>query len=287
MIAYEFQYQISLWIEQHVAPWVEQLFGVITEFGDVSVLALIMAFLYWNKDKRQAFRIAFSIALSFVVNSVLKYSFRNERPFYAEGLTKGIDKEVTGYSFPSGHSQNAGTLYTSLIIEFDKLWIKVFSVMMMVLIPLSRVILRVHWLQDIIVGLVLGILISALYYKYLEEKVFILMTHQFTLTVITPISFLVTVLAGEDNVGKGLGIVAGILMGYWLDDRSLNYVPGDDSKRQWIRFIVGVIGVLLIKEGLSLVFPDHVYFHYIRYFGMGIYITYLGPLMFTKLKLAN
>lgn len=66
------------------------------------------------------------------------------------------------YSFPSGHAMVSSSFYLTfgyiLADRFNKKFIFNLSVIFAILISMSRVILGVHWLTDIIVGFVLGFL---------------------------------------------------------------------------------------------------------------------------------
>ncbi len=287
MIFYELQYQITLWFQSISTPELDKFFIVITDLGDVTFLMLILTFMYWNVDKVKGLKMVIAVTLSFGVNTVLKIGFSNLRPFYTEGIEKGIPREIEGFSFPSGHSQNTGAAWTALIIEFRKNWIKVIGIILMVLIPLSRLYLRVHWLLDVVVGLGIGVIISILYYKYASDWFMKVITHKFTLTVITPLTFLVTSLVMNTDVAKGCGIFAGLLFGYWADDMWLNYQNEASLKTKVLRQVIGILVIMIIMEGLKVVFPEHYFYDYIRYYLVGMFVSFGGPLLFTKLLIRS
>jgi hypothetical protein len=84
------------------------------------------------------------------------------------------------------------------------------------------------------------------------------------------------------------GLGAGAL---WLGKRGGFSAKGELWKRA-VRFVIGVIGVLAILEGLDVVFPDSqdlvgYSFRYLRYGLMGFWISGLAPVVFKRAGLAE
>lgn len=69
------------------------------------------------------------------------------------------------HGFPSGHSSVAIALWGALLFLFRKRWISVICIALIGLIPLSRIYLGVHFLADVLGGLVLGGAILAVFYR--------------------------------------------------------------------------------------------------------------------------
>ena len=156
---------------------------LISQLGYGPITFVVILFVYYVVDKKTGEKLGLIIAASTVFNALFKSFFMAKRPFQFEGrehlrkLSSSLDS-AGGTSFPSGHSQNAGTIYTLLFMHFKKKWVRIVSIILLIIIPLSRVYLGVHFPGDVIVGLLLGIGIavglSVLYdkiqkpfYKYL------------------------------------------------------------------------------------------------------------------------
>lgn len=285
MVFEEFQLQITRWFEFNHNSFFDSIFSVFTELGDVTFLLFVFMFIYWNISKKTGLKTAFAIALSFGINTGIKESVKNLRPFYQEGITKGLSKEVTGFSFPSGHSQNSATLWTVLIYEFKNNWVRVIGVVMMIMIPLSRLYLRVHWLQDILAGVVIGIVFALVYEKYLSNFVYKFFTNSLVITFMTPISFFIVVMIRDPDVAKGLGVFAGIMYGYWFESKVVGYESSGTLKVKTFRFILGAVGLIGLQTILKLVFSEHIFLDYVRYYILGSYITFIAPYIFNKFKL--
>ena len=59
-----------------------------------------------------------------------------------------------------------------------------------------------------------------------------------------------------------------------------------------VRYLVGIVGVVILYAGLGSLFPDDLglisaVLRYFRYFLIGIWIACLSPLLFEKLKIGR
>lgn len=69
--------------------------------------------------------------------------------------------------FPSGHTSGAIALWGALALLFRNRWTTIGSIVLMMLIPLSRVYLGVHFLADVLGGIIVGATVIGLCYPYL------------------------------------------------------------------------------------------------------------------------
>jgi len=121
-------------------------------------VALALAVMFWTHRRRNDARIFVAAIIGAEILSVtLKYIVRRQRPPEAVHL-------VGGPSFPSGHTLTAtavyGILAFLLLREKPRTWwhiaLAVVLVSVIVLVPISRVYLGVHWLHDVLASLDLG-----------------------------------------------------------------------------------------------------------------------------------
>ena len=160
-------------IDNAITPFME----MISLFA-VTYLVIIPALIYWCVDKRAGLFTIGSYAASVTVNALIKLSACIYRPWIRDSrvLPAGdAIRTATGYSFPSGHTMTAVPIYGGIVASTWKKirWIAVLSLICLLLTAFSRNYLGVHTPQDVMVGLVAGILVlwgMAVLFRYLEKN---------------------------------------------------------------------------------------------------------------------
>lgn len=142
-------------LRQAVPPWLVPLFIVITRLGNVVVLLGLFTIDYWFGDHdRGAHALGLALAGMALVTT-LKAFFAEPRPPEHVRLVA-----AAGFSFPSGHATIAtigyGTLAYDLKLGSRRVRYAVAGVLV-TLIALSRVVLGVHFLRDVVVGIAVGV----------------------------------------------------------------------------------------------------------------------------------
>ena len=91
-------------------PWLDTVMAAITHLGEETVFMVAALFVFWCVSKRHGY---YLLAIGFagtVLNQFLKLLFRIPRPWVLDSdftIVESARAQATGYSFPSGHSQNA------------------------------------------------------------------------------------------------------------------------------------------------------------------------------------
>lgn len=128
-------------------------------FGEETVCVAVMGLVYWGISKEKGLRIGLAVITANISNGMIKNIFKRMRPYQALESIELL-RDVGGYSFPSGHSANAATLYPATAYEFkDKKWLKYIAIAVPILVAVSRNFLGAHWPTDVIIGLAQGILV--------------------------------------------------------------------------------------------------------------------------------
>lgn len=132
---------------------------IISFLGETVWSVIFIFFIYLCMDKRKGFALGAVTMTSHFVNGILKSIFRIPRPWvkYPDEIVPLRQSTATGYSFPSGHSSSAGSLYGSAYRLFSSRILRSLCIILIVLIPFSRIYLGVHWPLDVIFGLALGL----------------------------------------------------------------------------------------------------------------------------------
>lgn len=146
-------------------------------FGEPLATITIIATVYWCLDKKLGEYLLLSQAGADLVNGLAKITACIYRPWILDSRVHPVTEAIagaTGYSFPSGHTTNATTIFVGSVLrgKFSKV-LNVALISCVVLMGFSRNYLGVHSVLDVIFGfvftLVVLIIFSRLFDK-LEEK---------------------------------------------------------------------------------------------------------------------
>jgi undecaprenyl-diphosphatase len=207
-----------------------------------------------------------------VVNGLLKVSACTYRPWIRDArIVPDAEAQAlaTGYSFPSGHSMNAASLYGGGAIrkELPKA-LRVTLALILVLIAFSRNFLGVHTPQDILVGAVVGLLVMWLTAKlitWLEEhpdKELLAIAVGIALASAVAVFAAVKPYpvdydaAGEllvdgakmaNDTYKGVGWCIGFLAGWLLEKRYIGFSTDVPMTTRVTRLTIGLLGYYAIN----------------------------------------
>lgn len=140
------------------------LFGFASTVGDFSivwhVIGLVRAI---GSIQRLHEAIALSLALgveSLIVNQGIKRIFRRERPT-ASGDERFEVRTPSTSSFPSGHASSA-TFAAIILASFTGIPLALLWCGIALIVALSRVVVRIHHLSDIVGGIVMGAVLGSI-----------------------------------------------------------------------------------------------------------------------------
>ena len=132
--------------------FLDNMYKVFTFLGStLFIIGACMFILIFLKNKKMAITIVGSVAISTIVNNVIKIIFRRERP-----LVRRLVEEKS-FSFPSGHTMAAVTLYGILIFFIMKsklnknlkIAISVVLGLLPICVAISRIYLGAHFASDV------------------------------------------------------------------------------------------------------------------------------------------
>jgi undecaprenyl-diphosphatase len=159
-----FDQAISRAILSIESPFATRLMEVVTFFGSSAFLLpayVVMIIFYLSRKKT---KLALDITMiglgTAMILNLFKEIFKRQRPL------DPLIRNVTGFSFPSGHSFSSFTFFGLLIYILWKSTIKkawkivlaIFLFLFAATIAFSRVYLRVHYPSDVVAGFCLSII---------------------------------------------------------------------------------------------------------------------------------
>ncbi|WP_175416993.1 phosphatase PAP2 family protein [Natrinema pallidum] len=217
----------------------------ITELGGTTVLMLLLAVLFWcGERRRNALVISYAVAGLALVLS-LKTLFGLPRP-PSDAMLVALEGERDGYGFPSGHAFAAAVVYGGLVSASDRLgdWRAVTAAgTMIVAVSLSRVVLGVHYLGDVIVGAALGVAFVAVMNRLTRGDP----TIGFAIALILAVPATAVVGTTDSLLGLG-GSIGGLVA-----SRRLVALPVLRSRREGVVLVgvgVGFVAVVTAVEAV-------------------------------------
>jgi PAP2 superfamily len=268
-------------------------------------------------------KIALILALSNNLQGILKLSFADPRPYWVSAQVKAFAAEST-FGIPSGHAQNTIALLGVMAASVRKRWVWVVALTIVFLVGFSRLYLGVHFVHDVIAGwLIGGLLLWAvmrlwdsvaawLKRKPLAQQIMIAFAVSLIFLAVGvwsvarlegyvfpeewkenalragPLPDPVTLEGILTSAGSLFGLSAGAA---WIAARGGYQASGPVEKRA-LRYVIGLIGILILWFGLGQVFPrDETLISYIlryfRYSLVGFWVIAGAPWLFFHFRLAE
>jgi undecaprenyl-diphosphatase len=134
--------------------------AVLAHSGDSWFWLTGLCLLWWLGNeywKRIAIIMIVSILLTALLVFVVKFTVRRRRP---EGEWGQFYRSTDPHSFPSGHSVRA-VMLAVVAFGLGPIWLGLGLCIWAPLVGLARVAMGVHYLSDILAGMLLGLLIGA------------------------------------------------------------------------------------------------------------------------------
>ena len=316
--------QIILFL-QNLGSWLLGPMKFFSFLGQEEFYLLVAPVLFWCIDPGLGLRAGVGLMISSGVNACLKLGFNDPRPYWLHPGVQTFAAE-TSFGAPSGHAQNAVVVWGIIAAWVRKTWFWIVAVIVMFMIGLSRMYLGVHFPSDVVIGWIVGaILLWTIlrfekpllsWFQHHSTKTQILLVLGASLAIIL-VGASVRLILGDWRVPEewiqlagrapdsepinplalsGLISNAGVFFGLSLGGILLWkrgwFDAGGFLWKRIVRYLIGVIGVVVIWYGLGAVFPrgEALFPYILRYFRYGLvgfWVAYLGPLLFIRLKLAN
>ena len=258
-----FSWEVSLmeWLQAHIGAAGISVLSFLSMFGEELVLILILGFLYWSYDKRMGKRVGLSVLVALVWNPMIKNIALRRRPYFDnEGIeilrvvepdADIYDISAQGYSFPSGHSSNAASLYGSVAASAKKKWLTVLAIVLPLLVGFSRVVVGAHYPTDVLAGWALGALVVLLV-SFLQKRI-----------SSTPLLYgilLVTAIPGffycrSADYFTGVGLLLGFMGGTLLEERFVRFESTRNPVRSILRVLGGIAVYFVLNTALKAPFP--------------------------------
>ncbi len=160
-------------IIKYRSPLKNKIMIAASTAGNMGIIwfAFCMPFLIYAPWRETGVNIIFSLAFTqLLCEVILKHIVRRERPVWKLPDQEQLIHRPKYYSFPSGHTSASFCVVAVSIFRCQPITV-LFILICAVMIAFSRVYLRVHYLSDVLVGMVLGLLCGSASVSLFERLV--------------------------------------------------------------------------------------------------------------------
>ena len=319
------QFGISFIIAlQGMGDWLTTPMRFFSYLGTEDFFFLVLPLVYWCNDASLGLRIGFILVTSSMFNYVGKLLFAGPRPYWVSSHIRALWPETT-FGVPSCHAQHAVAVWGMIAVYRKRTWVWVIAILLIFLIGFSRLYLGSHFPHDVILGWLIGTIILWVFVRlwesigaWIQNKA---LNYQIFIAFVASLAFVVlglgtvalrndyqvpdawinnTLLAGADvpapvdihgtftSAGTFFGLAVGAA---WINSLGGYQAKGPIQKRA-LRYVVGLIGILIFWMGLGAVLPDGDGFifytlRFIRYTLVGWWVAGGAPWVFIRTRLAE
>ena len=251
-----FDWEIALmeWLQANLGPGAISFLSLLSMFGEQLLMVVIIGFLYWSWDKEFGKFVGLNILVANVWNPLIKNVFLRLRPYFVSDkidLLRLIDSSADkydvaaqGYSFPSGHSSGAVSLYGSLAAHEKKnRLLLVIAILLPLLVGFSRVVVGAHYPTDVLAGWLLGLIVILLIPRLQARIKNRWLFYGLLLLLCLPGFFYCT----SDDYFTSFGMLLGLILAFPFEEKYVRF----ENTRSPIRCILRVVGGGAVYFGLN------------------------------------
>lgn len=318
-------HQLEIWVNlffQSLGGWLVPPMQAVSFLGTEMFFLLLLPMLYWCVDSRLGLRVAVILVVNNWLNSLLKIGFTSPRPYWVDDRVAGLAAE-SSFGLPSNHAETAAAIWGYIAFGVKQAWIRAVCLALIFLIGVSRLVLGVHFLSDVLAGWLIGGVLLLLVWN-LEKPIGAWLARLsrsrslaigaaaaafVTLSVLLvraavgefplPVDWQARALAATGEAIDPLNVetgwtIGGLALGLWwgadwLSRRGGMRADGSLLQRA-LRYPLGLIGIMILYFGLKMIFPDQgdllsYSLRFVRYALLGAWVAAGAPWLFRKANL--
>lgn len=290
-------------LESIRTPFLDKLMGLVTNLGGEAVFIVAAIVVFWCLNKSCGYYMMTVGFAGTIINQFLKLWFRIPRPWVKDPnftIVESARAEATGYSFPSGHTQNAFAVFGSPARFFKNTALRIVFIFLIALTAFSRMYVGVHTPLDVGVSLIVGTILVFVIYPFFRDmdkspkKVYII----FGIFIFLAAAFVAFVelydfpadidaenyASGLKNAYMILFCAIGLMLTFFIDTKYVHFHTQAVWWAQIIKVVVGLAILLALKSVLKApllaLFGGHSVAHGVRYFIVILFAGIVWPMTF-------
>ena len=290
-------------LESIRTPFLDKLMGLVTNLGGEAVFIVAAIVVFWCLSKSCGYYMMTVGFAGTIINQFLKLWFRIPRPWVKAPnftIVESARAEATGYSFPSGHTQNAFAVFGAPARFFKNTALRIIFILLIALTAFSRMYVGVHTPLDVGVSIIVGTILVFVIYPFFRDmdkspkKVYII----FSIFIVLAAAFVAFVelydfpadidaenyASGLKNAYMILFCAIGLMLTFFIDTKYVHFPTQALWWAQIIKVVVGLAILLALKSVLKApllaLFGGHSIAHGVRYFIVILFAGIVWPMTF-------
>lgn len=290
-------------LESIRTPFFDKLMGLVTNLGGEAVFIVAAIIVFWCLNKSCGYYMMTVGFAGTIINQFLKLWFRIPRPWVKDPnftIVESARAEATGYSFPSGHTQNAFAVFGAPARFFKNTALRIIFILLIALTAFSRMYVGVHTPLDVGVSIIVGTILVFVIYPFFRDmdkspkKVYII----FSIFIVLAAAFVAFVelydfpadidaenyASGLKNAYMILFCAIGLMLTFFIDTKHVHFPTQAVWWAQIIKVVVGLAILLALKSVLKApllaLFGGHSIAHGVRYFIVILFAGIVWPMNF-------
>lgn len=290
-------------LESIRTPFLDKLMGLVTNLGGEAVFIVAAIIIFWCLNKSCGYYMMTVGFAGTIINQFLKLWFRIPRPWVKDPnftIVESARAEATGYSFPSGHTQNAFAVFGAPARFFKNTALRIIFILLIALTAFSRMYVGVHTPLDVGVSIIVGTILVFVIYPFFRDmdkspkKVYII----FSIFIVLAAAFVAFVelydfpadidaenyASGLKNAYMILFCAIGLMLTFFIDTKYVHFPTQAVWWAQIIKVVVGLAILLALKSVLKApllaLFGGHSIAHGVRYFIVILFAGIVWPMTF-------
>lgn len=256
------------WLEGIRIPGLNEFMLLITQLGEETAFLVAALILFWCVNKYFGYYVLSVGFIGTLANQFMKLWFRIPRPWVLDSnftILEQAREAASGYSFPSGHTQNAVGTFGSIACTVKTKWVRIAAIVVAVLVPFSRMYIGVHTPLDVLVAAAIAIILLLILKPVVLGNTKRNMPILLVVMSVLGISYLCFVALypfpadiDQHNLASGLknaytlfGALLGMLVVYIVDEKWIHFTTKAVWWAQLIKVAFGLVLVLAVKSGLK------------------------------------
>lgn len=300
---------------QSIGPTFDTPMQIFTMMGQSKFYFALLPLIFWCGSRELGANLTLLLIASSYFNNLFKGIFGEPRPYWLDASLQRSSPSDS-FGFPSGHAQAVATMWGYVAFRLQRRWVWAASLLMIVMVSLSRVYLGKHFVTDVLAGALVGVVLIAGYAAFQPRVSAWFADHgrgaQMSWVILATavallgaaaivgsrqVEYTVSLyISGLGSAKEGIIAMSGALLGAGLglvlERRHVRFSASGSIWQRLGRGLIGMAGVWILWFQSECFLPAEplalfLVMDFVRYAVTTFWVTFVWPWMFVRLRWAT